>query len=183
MLVELRWYLSRRELPILSSVSGNAAAEAAADAATTRSSRTVAPGLTVDDMLAMPNLDLVVDILPHNLHAPTALQCLNAGKHVFVEKPLCITRDELRQIADCVEGLGADCPILMVSGRTYPVEVRYRPLQSEDPDEEDMHMEEAILRANNTPYGLSGGVWTDKGAKPCAWRIPASPCSGLCSPT
>jgi len=26
-------------------------------------------------------------------------------------------------------------------------------------------VEEAIAKANNTPYGLSGGVWTDKGAK------------------
>jgi aldehyde dehydrogenase (NAD+) len=25
--------------------------------------------------------------------------------------------------------------------------------------------EEAILRANNTPYGLAAGVWTDKGSK------------------
>ena len=25
--------------------------------------------------------------------------------------------------------------------------------------------EEALSKANNTPYGLSGGVWTDKGAK------------------
>ena len=25
--------------------------------------------------------------------------------------------------------------------------------------------DEAISKANNTPYGLSGGVWTDKGAK------------------
>jgi aldehyde dehydrogenase (NAD+) len=25
--------------------------------------------------------------------------------------------------------------------------------------------EEAVTKANNTPYGLSGGVWTDKGAK------------------
>ena len=24
---------------------------------------------------------------------------------------------------------------------------------------------QAISKANNTPYGLSGGVWTDKGAK------------------
>src|SRR5918993_1198355 len=40
-----------------------------------------------------------------------------------------------------------DAPILLVSGRTYPVEVRYRPLISEDPEEEDLHMEEAILRA------------------------------------
>jgi len=26
-------------------------------------------------------------------------------------------------------------------------------------------MEEGLAKANNTPYGLSGGVWTDKGAK------------------
>ena len=26
-------------------------------------------------------------------------------------------------------------------------------------------LEEAIERANNTPYGLSAGVWTDKGSK------------------
>ena len=25
--------------------------------------------------------------------------------------------------------------------------------------------DEALTKANNTPYGLSGGVWTDKGAK------------------
>ena len=25
-------------------------------------------------------------------------------------------------------------------------------------------LEEGITKANNTPYGLSGGVWTDKGA-------------------
>ena len=26
-------------------------------------------------------------------------------------------------------------------------------------------VDEAIEKANNTPYGLSGGVWTDKGSK------------------
>ena len=26
-------------------------------------------------------------------------------------------------------------------------------------------LEEGLTKANNTPYGLSGGVWTDKGAK------------------
>jgi len=25
--------------------------------------------------------------------------------------------------------------------------------------------EEALLRANNSPYGLAAGVWTDKGSK------------------
>jgi predicted dehydrogenase/threonine dehydrogenase-like Zn-dependent dehydrogenase len=34
----------------------------------------------------------------HNLHAPLVLQALEADRHVFVEKPLCLTRDELTRI-------------------------------------------------------------------------------------
>ncbi len=34
----------------------------------------------------------------HHLHAPLVLNALQAGRHVFVEKPLCLTREELRQI-------------------------------------------------------------------------------------
>ncbi|HTL28921.1 MAG TPA: ATP-dependent RNA helicase HrpA, partial [Tepidisphaeraceae bacterium] len=40
-----------------------------------------------------------------------------------------------------------NAPIIEVSGRTYPVEVRYRPLHSDDPDEEDAELDEAILGA------------------------------------
>src|SRR4051812_3914632 len=40
-----------------------------------------------------------------------------------------------------------DCPMIEVSGRTYPVEVRYRPLESDDPEAEDLLTEEAVLRA------------------------------------
>ena len=29
----------------------------------------------------------------------------------------------------------------------------------------EVEIDEVIAKANNTPYGLSGGVWTDKGAK------------------
>ncbi len=48
----------------------------------------------ITDMLKMKDLDLVVVILPHNLHAKAAIQCMEAGKHVIVEKPFCITVDE-----------------------------------------------------------------------------------------
>ena len=48
----------------------------------------------LDEMLAMRDLDLVVVILPHNLHAPMTMKCLQAGKHVVLEKPFCITIDE-----------------------------------------------------------------------------------------
>lgn len=38
-------------------------------------------------------------------------------------------------------------PIIEVSGRTYPVEVRFRPVQAEEPDEEDPTVLQAILAA------------------------------------
>ena len=34
----------------------------------------------------------------HHLHAPLVLSALQSDRHVFVEKPLCLTRDDLRQI-------------------------------------------------------------------------------------
>ncbi|MBB5018771.1 RNA helicase HrpA [Chitinivorax tropicus] len=38
-------------------------------------------------------------------------------------------------------------PVIEVSGRTYPVEVRYRPLQTKDEDDREEDMEEAIVDA------------------------------------
>jgi scyllo-inositol 2-dehydrogenase (NADP+) len=57
------------------------------------------PGLkgyftSLDDMLALDEVNLVVNILPHHLHAPLAMKCLEAGKHVVLEKPFCLTVEE-----------------------------------------------------------------------------------------
>lgn len=38
----------------------------------------------------------------HHLHAPLVLQALQGGKHTFVEKPLCLTREELAQIDEAM---------------------------------------------------------------------------------
>ena len=38
-------------------------------------------------------------------------------------------------------------PIILVEGRTYPVETRYRPLVTADPDEDDRNVPEAVLDA------------------------------------
>jgi predicted dehydrogenase/type 1 glutamine amidotransferase len=45
----------------------------------------------VDKLLAAPGIDLVVVILPHDIHASMALKCIKAGKHVIIEKPFCLT--------------------------------------------------------------------------------------------
>lgn len=50
----------------------------------------------------------------HDLHAELVVGALRAGKHVFVEKPLCIEASQLEAIDRCIAELGKDCPILMV---------------------------------------------------------------------
>lgn len=55
---------------------------------------------TVAEVLNDPETNAVVVATRHNTHGETVIQCLNAGKAVFVEKPLCLTVEELRTIAE-----------------------------------------------------------------------------------
>jgi predicted dehydrogenase/threonine dehydrogenase-like Zn-dependent dehydrogenase len=52
----------------------------------------------VDRVLADPETTTVVIATRHNTHARLVVEALRAGKHVFVEKPLCVTLDELAEI-------------------------------------------------------------------------------------
>jgi predicted dehydrogenase len=61
---------------------------------------------SVDDLLKDPEVDLCVVILPHNLHASVAIQCAEAGKHVIVEKPMCISVAEADAMIAAAEKSG-----------------------------------------------------------------------------
>ena len=59
---------------------------------------------TGEDLLADDEVDLVVVSTPPNTHAEWVLRSLEAGKHVVVEKPFCLTVAEAdRQIAAAAE--------------------------------------------------------------------------------
>jgi len=60
----------------------------------------------VSALLKWGQFDLAVVILPHNLHAPVAIQCLKAGKHVITEKPMCLTVKEATAMIDAAEASG-----------------------------------------------------------------------------
>ena len=65
-------------------------------------------------LIADPKIDAVVISTRHDSHAQLVEGALRAGKHVFVEKPLCLTIDELDSIMSMVEMLGEGAPLLMV---------------------------------------------------------------------
>jgi len=46
------------------------------------------------DILADPSVDAVVIATPEHLHGPMFLAALKAGKHIYIEKPLCHTIEE-----------------------------------------------------------------------------------------
>lgn len=64
-----------------------------------------------EDILARPEIELVVNLTRPQQHADLALQFLRAGKHVYNEKPLAIRRAEGRQVIEeaSARGLRVGC--------------------------------------------------------------------------
>lgn len=62
-------------------------------------------------ILEDPEVHGVILTTRHNTHADLVVRCLYAGKHVFVEKPLALTLEELAQIREAMQA----CPDLSVT--------------------------------------------------------------------
>ena len=57
-------------------------------------------------LVADPSVDLVDICTPNNLHFPIAMAAIAAGKSVYCEKPLALTHDEARQMAEAASKAG-----------------------------------------------------------------------------
>lgn len=55
---------------------------------------------TTEELLAKPEIDLVINLTIPAVHADVSLQVLEAGKHVYVEKPLALTLEQGRKVLD-----------------------------------------------------------------------------------
>jgi predicted dehydrogenase len=60
----------------------------------------------VDDLLAGADVDIVVNLTPPAVHAEVSLAAIAAGKHVYSEKPLALTRDQGRGILQAAAEAG-----------------------------------------------------------------------------
>jgi predicted dehydrogenase/threonine dehydrogenase-like Zn-dependent dehydrogenase len=56
-----------------------------------------------DDILSDLEVDAVIITTRHNTHARMCIAALKAGKHVFVEKPLALSLDEINEIIEVYE--------------------------------------------------------------------------------
>lgn len=54
----------------------------------------------------LADVDVVVAIVPHHLHHPVAMHCLEAGKHVLLEKPMALTVTECDDMIATAEASG-----------------------------------------------------------------------------
>lgn len=60
----------------------------------------------INEILGDDKINTVFVATRHDSHAKYVLEALGAGKNVYVEKPLCLTLDELVEIEDCVAESG-----------------------------------------------------------------------------
>lgn len=66
------------------------------------------PGAYADyrEMLKDPEIDLVDIGIPNDLHCQAVLDAAAAGKHIIIEKPLCVTLEEADQMIDACKKAG-----------------------------------------------------------------------------
>ncbi len=69
---------------------------------------------SIDELLADEGTHVVFVATQHHTHAAFVLRALEAGKHVFVEKPLCMSPEELARIEEAVRSLPSPGPCLTV---------------------------------------------------------------------
>ena len=69
-----------------------------------------------EDLLADPNVDLVDLCVPNDSHAPMAIEALQAGKHVLVEKPIALSTSAADQMVEAARAAGK----LLMVGHVLP---------------------------------------------------------------
>ena len=129
-----------------------------------------------DDLIKDPDVDLIAVILPHNLHAPVAIQAARAGKHVVVEKPMCISVAEADEMIAAAEASGVMLSIF--HNRRWDGDfVTIRKFIEEGLIGDVFHVEAAMggMHAPRTWWRadkkLSGGAMFDWGAHIIDWVL------------
>jgi predicted dehydrogenase/threonine dehydrogenase-like Zn-dependent dehydrogenase len=110
------------------------------------------------EVLADPDVDMVLISTRHNLHAQQVVQAVEAGKAVFVEKPMALSLDELEQIEKAL--VKTPVPFMVGFNRRFsPVVSRASEILASNPRPLMLlyRVNAGYIPLNNWVHGAEGG--------------------------
>jgi predicted dehydrogenase len=106
-------------------------------------------------MLKLPGLDAVSVCTPNHLHAPIAIDCLRAGKHVLVEKPMAANSADAAKMVATAKS--AQRKLMVVANLRFYAENQYLKQAIERGDLGRIYYARAeYLRRRGVPSGARG---------------------------
>ena len=86
------------------------------------------------EILKDPEVNMVLITTRHNLHAKMVKETLEAGKSVFVEKPLCLHPEELEEISEAYQKAGKGVTLTVGYNRRFsPFAVKLKQMIGDGP--------------------------------------------------
>ena len=104
-----------------------------------------------DEILKDPQIDAVLIASRNQHHASQSLAALRAGKHVFVEKPMALTAEECRELADAVAQSGKHLSV--------GFNRRFAPFYRQLKDNLRGRTAPAVVQCRINSPGISGAYW------------------------
>ncbi|MDD5698264.1 MAG: Gfo/Idh/MocA family oxidoreductase [Victivallaceae bacterium] len=93
-----------KALTAFDNVEITACADLNMEAATAKSETYRIKAVTVDELLADPEITIVVNLTVPEAHAEVAVKTLRAGKHAYAEKPLAVSASDARRVLELAAG-------------------------------------------------------------------------------
>ena len=103
------------------------------------------------EILQDPEIDVVIIVSRNQHHAPQALAALQAGKHVFVEKPMALKEDECRDLYHAVQESGKQL--------TVGFNRRFAPFYVPLKEHLARRSSPAVISCRVNSPGISGSYW------------------------
>lgn len=93
-------------LPTFRDTAVTAVSDLRREAAEAQGAKYGVPAMSVDDLLASPDVDCVLNLTIPAAHAEVSLRAIEAGKHVYTEKPLATSLEDGRAIVAAAAAKG-----------------------------------------------------------------------------
>ena len=105
-----------------------------------------------DRIMRDDSIDLLIVATHHDAHYPLALAGARAGKHLLIEKPLCLTYAQAAEVAEVVEEAGVKL-VINCKFRIAPTVQKARALLSSP------RLSHGQLAMNDSSKGRSAWIW------------------------